>query len=155
MYGLPRGVQSIREAVVMLGIRKITELATILALAANDHKPRQLVALALTRGRMCSTIASQTGQSDPESYFTVGLLSVLDAVLDQPMREIVSGVALAEDVKEALASRTGPKGELLDAAIALEQGAWDRLIRSEFGPEMLSGAYVDALEWSEQLLSGI
>lgn len=155
VYGLPRVVESIREAVVLLGIRRVTELATVLALAANDQKPRELLALGLTRARMCASVADRIGRADPDSFFTVGVLSVLDALVDRPMAELVEPLPLAEDVKIALVDRNGPKGHVLDAAIAYERAEWDRLSGFDLDPSALTDSYLNALAWSHRLMAAV
>jgi EAL and modified HD-GYP domain-containing signal transduction protein len=153
--GLPRQVSSIREAVVMVGGRRLTELATLLVLAAHDHKPRELLSLGLVRGRMCENVAVAAGLDDPASYFTVGVFSVFDALTDTPMDRLLAGLPLAADVKLALIGRAGPKGLLLDAAIAYERGDWMVLDAGEHDASVLSGAYLGALDWSHELLGAL
>lgn len=153
--GLSRRVDSIRQAVVMLGLRRVTELATVLAIASNHHKPRELLALGLTRGRMCATVANSIGRPDGDSFFTVGILSVLDALVDRPMSEVIGPLPLSEDVKSALVGRVGIKGDLLDAAIAYERGEWDRLGADDLDPSTLTRGYLEALEWSHQMMVSV
>jgi c-di-GMP phosphodiesterase len=140
--GLSRKVDSIRQAVVMVGTRRVTELATVLVLAANDHKPRELLARCI-------------GRVDADSFFTVGALSVLDALSDRPLSEVVGPLPLSDDVKAALVHRVGIKGELLDAAIAYERAEWDRLDELELDAATLTRGYLDALEWSMHFASAV
>jgi c-di-GMP phosphodiesterase len=153
--GLTRQVDSIRQAVVMLGIRRVTELATVLVLASNDHKPRELLNLALTRARMCSVVADRMGRVDADSFFTVGALSVLDALADRPLPELVEPLPLSDDVKSALIHRVGIKGELLDAAIAYERAEWERLTDTDLDASTLAHGYLEALEWSTQMMATV
>jgi EAL and modified HD-GYP domain-containing signal transduction protein len=153
--GLPRSVDSIREAVVLVGAKRVTELATVLVLAANDHKPRELLSLGLTRARMCETVAQSAGRADPGSYFTVGVFSVLDALTDRSMPEVVSALPLSSEVKSALIEHDGPKGELLEAAIAYERAAWEQLPDTGLDPRTLTTGYLGALEWSTKMLAAV
>jgi EAL and modified HD-GYP domain-containing signal transduction protein len=154
-FGLARTVESIREAVVMLGVRRVTELATVLALASAQQKPRELLTTGLVRAKMCSNVAESTGRPDPASYFTVGVLSVLDALMDVPMRHLVSPLPLADDVKDALVAREGDKGGVLTAAVAYEQAAWDQLDEAGLAPATLTESYLSALSWSERVLTAV
>lgn len=153
--GLSRKVDSIRQAVVLVGTRRVTELATVLVLAANEHKPRELLTVGLTRGRMCALVARRIGRVDADSFFTVGALSVLDALSDRPLSEVVGPLPLSDDVKAALVHRVGLKGELLDAAIAYERAEWDRLDDMELDATALTRGYLEALEWSMQLAAAV
>jgi c-di-GMP phosphodiesterase len=150
--GLSRRVDSIRQAVVMLGMRRVTELATVLVMASNDHKPRELLNLGLTRARMCAVVADRMGRVDTDSFFTVGALSVLDALADRPLSEVIDPLPLSDDVKTALIHRVGIKGELLDAAIAYERADWDRLTGTELDAATLAHGYLEALEWSNRMM---
>ncbi len=150
--GLTRQISSIREAVVMLGTRRIIELVSVLVLAAFDHKPRELLSIGLTRARMCELLATQTGMPDPASYFTVGIFSVLDALTDQPLREVIRTLPLADDVQAALVDREGHKGQVLEAAIAYERAAWANLPDLGVEPKAIAMSYIDALDWTENTL---
>lgn len=153
--GLSRQVDSIRQAVVIVGTRRVTELATVLVLAANDHKPRELLTVGLTRGRMCALVARRLGRVDADSFFTVGALSVLDALSDRPLPDVIDPLPLSDDVKAALVHRVGIKGALLDAAIAYERAEWDRLDGMELDASTLARGYLEALEWSMQLAAAV
>lgn len=150
--GLPRRIESIREAVVMLGLRKVTELASVLVLAAHDHKPVELVSLGLTRARMCELMAQNMGRSDASSFFTVGVFSVLDALADRPMQDIVKTLPLSDDTIEALVDRSGVKGQVLESAIAYERAEWERLPEVGIDARSLSLAYLEAIDWSSSML---
>jgi EAL and modified HD-GYP domain-containing signal transduction protein len=149
--GLHRNVESIREAVILLGTRKVTELASVLVLASHDHKPRELLTLGLSRARMCELIGERLGRHDPDSFFTVGIFSVLDALADRPMEEIVEALPLSADVVEALVSRTGLKGLVLEAAIAYERAEWDSLPYVGIPAADVSGAYLEAIDWASSM----
>lgn len=150
--GLSRRVDSIREAVILLGARRVTELASVLVLASHEHKPRELLSMSLSRARMCELVASRLGRTDTGSFFTVGVFSMLDALTDRPMADIVRTLPLASDVVDALVDRSGVKGDVLRAAVAYERAAWEEL--PEFGIEAraLSMAYLEALDWSSRML---
>jgi EAL and modified HD-GYP domain-containing signal transduction protein len=150
--GLSRRVESIREAVVLLGARKVTELASVLVLAAQDHKPIELVSLGLTRARMCELMAREMGRRDSTSFFTVGIFSVLDALADQPMSDVVRLLPLADDIIQALVNRAGVKGEVLESAIAYERAEWERLPDVGVNARSLSLAYLDAIDYSSSML---
>ena len=151
--GLPRQVDSIRQAVVMLGRRRTTELATVLALASNPHKPKELLGVALTRGRMCATVAQLMGRPDPHSFFTVGALSVLDALLDRALDEVVNPLPLSDELKHALIDHTGVKGEVLDATLAYERADFVQVERFDLDAGCWSQGYLEALEWSNEVMA--
>jgi len=153
--GLPRAVESIREGVVLLGTRRLTELASLLVLAAHDHKPAELVTVALARARMCELIAIGLSSDDPSSYFTVGVFSVLDALADRPMEEVVEALPLGPEVRRALLDRRGPKGDVLAAVVAYEAGDWDRVSSLGVDASTLASLYVESLDWAGSMVAKV
>ena len=80
---------------------------------------------------------------------------MLDALADRPLAELVGPLPLSDDVKSALIHRVGIKGELLDAAIAYERAEWDRLTGTELDASTLAHGYLEALEWSTQMMASV
>lgn len=80
-----------------------------------------------------------------QAAYTVGLLSVLDSLLDTPMTKLIENIILSEDIRDALLSREGHLGELLDTVIAYEEGRWEILNSDQYLGQDLSKLYIDAL----------
>ena len=76
--------------------------------------------VALTRAKLCELLAQQRGEERTERPFTVGLLSVLDAVLDRPMDEVIDLLPLSEDINAALLAHDGELGNILSAVLEYE-----------------------------------
>ena len=95
-FGLSRELGSVREAVMYLGLSRVRNLVTLFLLASVNNKPGELVRTAMLRGRMCEVVARETGRESPDSYFTVGMFSCLDALLDVAMRELIEKLPLAD-----------------------------------------------------------
>lgn len=148
-FGLSRSVESMRQAVVLLGLDAVRRWTTLILLAKLSDKPPALMATALVRGRMCEALARSGGEGQPDSFFTVGLLSILDALSDAPMDEVLATLPLAEPIKEALRDRTGPPGRALAAALAYEHGQWDEVRALGLPAGAARAAYVDAVTWAD------
>jgi EAL and modified HD-GYP domain-containing signal transduction protein len=148
-FGLSRSVESMRQAVVLLGLDAVRRWATLILLAELSDKPPALMATALVRGRMCESLARSGGEGQPDSFFTVGLLSVLDALADAPMDELLVSLPLAEPIKEALRDQAGPPGRALAAALAYEHGRWDDVRALGLPAGAARAAYVDAVTWAD------
>jgi EAL and modified HD-GYP domain-containing signal transduction protein len=122
--------------------------AAMLILASIDSKPHELIVTSLLRARCCQLLGALDGRLDEHELFTVGLLSLLDAFLDQPLKEILAGLPLADDVKDALVDREGDLAEVLGIAIALERMDESRLVESGFERVATNDAYIEALRWT-------
>ena len=90
-FSLPREVDSVREALTLLGTKAVRRWATVMALSAIPDAPEELVALALLRARMCEMMGGTTTDEERERLFTVGLFSVADALLDARMEDVLAG----------------------------------------------------------------
>lgn len=120
---LPRRVESMREAIVLLGLHKVRNWATLLLLTDMDPGRPDLVESSVTRARMCELLATEASLR-PDTAFTVGLLSRLDALLGVPLAQILDGLPLAAEVSAGLLG-TGAYGTLLDDVSAYERGDFE------------------------------
>jgi EAL and modified HD-GYP domain-containing signal transduction protein len=123
--GLRGEVRSIGQALALLGLDNARRWATLSVIASVDDKPTELTLTALTRARFCELAGGPTTGARAPELFTLGLFSVLDALMDTTMREATEMLPLAEEMREALVEREGPMGELLDAVVARELGVRD------------------------------
>ena len=113
-FSLRHQIKSVRQAIVLLGPRTVRQWAMLLLLSGIDEQRGPLLITALSRGRTCEAIARRLGADDADAYFFTGMLSVVDALLDQPMDEAVRDLPLSEDVVAALVRarrRQGPDAD--------------------------------------------
>jgi c-di-GMP phosphodiesterase len=156
-YNLPRKIESIRQAIVILGLDTLRQLCGLLCLQAIDDRPPSLVLQAMTRGRMCEQLGKLAGARDAGPFFITGLFSLLNALLGLPTRKVVEELPLTPAVKSALVAGEGPLGAALQCTRAYERGVWDHAVYADLAPHLIRAAYVDALFWAEQaraLVSG-
>ena len=96
----------------------------LLAVANLDDKPSELIVTAMIRARMAELLAVNVGAEIPERYFIAGILSMLDAMMDRPMHEIVEELPLTRDMEKALLHRRGDVGRALYCVEAHERAVW-------------------------------
>lgn len=152
MFGVRQRIESLRHAVVMLGIDRLRECVAMLLLAGLDGKPSQLVTLALVRARMCEMLGGRKPGTG-HRHFSAGLLSLLDAFLDQPLDDIVQQMGLTDDLNDALLRREGDLGSSLRVAEACERAEWDVLDRTDWDSETLRNCYMEAMSWTGRVQS--
>ncbi len=124
-FGLRGDVRSIGQALALLGLDNVRRWATLSVMASVDDKPTELTVTALIRARFCELAGEQLHIATPAELFTLGLFSVIDAMMDAPMHDVVESLPLAEDMRDALVLRQGVMGELLDCVTALEAGEYE------------------------------
>jgi c-di-GMP phosphodiesterase len=152
--GMRGSISSIRQAVMMLGSRGVSRWALLVALTGGPSTPRELSVVGLTRARMCELLGSDRQDVESDQLFTVGLLSVADALLDVPLETIVDELPLADEVGAALLRRDGAAGGILDAVVSYERGEFDAAsLQSHSRGIALS--YRDALGWAVGTVSAL
>ncbi len=153
-----RKIDSIHQAVVILGLRTIRSWTSLLALSQVHDKPAELVVTAMVRGKMAEGLAAARNASNPESYFTVGLFSALDALMDTSMEEILAQLPLSDNIADALLRYEGKQGEILKCVLAYENADWDNLECGDLSKATVRECYLSAVQWagqiSEQLVGG-
>jgi EAL and modified HD-GYP domain-containing signal transduction protein len=149
-FGLPREVASVKQAIVLLGYKKIKTWASLLSLSAADDKPVELRVVAMTRAKMCELLAKYY-KGDTEIFFAAGLFSSLDALTDKPMAELLNNLPLSEDLNQALLNRSGLAGRALNDVLNYENGDWQAIQASALPVEIIARAYLDAINWAKEL----
>lgn len=150
LYNLSREVESIQHAVTLLGTATLRKWLTLLSLSAVSDKPPELVNQTLIRARMCEELARGL-RLKPESAFTVGLFSLLDALMDTSLDELMAALPLAPDISAAITARSGELGALLQTVEHYERGAWQLLDTQTLKPPDLLAAWQSAVAWQQQL----
>ena len=153
-FSLPRRVESLRDALVLLGLSNVRRWTTLMALASSQDKPHELLVTGLIRARMCELIAQATGERDKEGYFTTGLFSVIDALMDTSMIEVLRSLPFSQEIIGALLNYDGPKGRVLHAVLSYERGDFDELGALPAGSSAVE-LYAQAVEWATQASGGL
>jgi EAL and modified HD-GYP domain-containing signal transduction protein len=159
-YALRTTVHTIREALVLLGRDTVRRWAAIWALAGLGRQTHsELLTMATVRARCCELLAASAPENhDPAEGFMVGLCSLLDAILERPLPELLDATPIAGNVRDALLGADNIARRTLDCVVAYEQGDWDRCLSlcatAHLNPAVLPKAYTEALRWSGELRQG-
>ncbi|MCG8557623.1 MAG: HDOD domain-containing protein [Proteobacteria bacterium] len=143
-------IETVRHALVMLGLDNVRRWVTLLTLAASGVRSPELLHVALVRARMCDNLAQAVGAPKSSTAFTVGLFSVLDLLLDRPMREVLSELPLSPELKDAIVHHDGPYGALLTCAVAYEQSRWEAVACAGLDESRITGAWLEAAKWARE-----
>ena len=157
LFGLRWKIESIKQALVLLGEKNVKKWISLVALAAmGDDKPAELLVHSVVRGRFCESISGQVGlrQRSQDLFFT-GLFSLIDAIMEKPMPTILAELAMAEDVKAALLGESNKLRTVFDTALAYEKGSWKQFAELsshlKLNEEAVPGLYEDAVKWANQV----
>ena len=127
--GLRAEVHSIRHAITLLGETEFRRWVSIFGvIAMSSGKPSELIHTALTRAYFCEEFSAPAGFGDKSStMFIMGLLSVSDALLDRPIKDVLSSLPIDPEVKSALCGGQNRYRDLYEVLLALERAQWPRL----------------------------
>lgn len=146
--GSRTSVSSVHEALTLMGTVNVRRWAVLLALAGLTDRPQHLLATGLLRARQCELLARRP--VEPAVAFTVGLFSILPALVGTTMEALVDGLPFDAAVSGALLEQAGEEGALLAGVLAFERGDFEAC--DSFGIDLLEVAevYRAALAWVEQ-----
>jgi len=160
-FGMRREIESIEQALVLLGLNNARRWLALLSLSAlGDEKPLELIRTALYRGHLLESIAKHLQEDETGDDFLLGMFSVLDALLDQPMEKAIEGMALPHEVREALLKDDAPMFYKLKILYALERGDWDDVLAlstqyQALRIQDLMGFHTQAWAWADEQVAAI
>ena len=154
-YFMPSEIKSIRQAISIIGFEQLRGWITLLLMMSVQNKPHELTVIALQRARMCELIAKAAGYKNPESYFLAGMLTVLDALMDMPMEDIVEKLSLSSEIVDGLLYRKGKIGQVLESILYYEQGEMGAVFRTNVPTVVMKGIFLDSIKWVTDVLSKV
>ena len=154
-FGLNRKVDSIRDTLVFMGMNNVRSMASLFLLGSIEDKPQDLIQIAMQRAKMCQLLAQARKVEDFHPFFTVGLLSTLDALMDAPLAAVLEELPLADELRRALLDLEGDLGRVLEATLAYERGDWDRVQQVGMSADAMRSAFLEALEWARAMEEGL
>ena len=126
-YRRARPIESVREAIGALGVERVRGWCYLLVLARIGGKPAELTRIAMRRARFCELLGEMATGAMPGRCFTAGILSTLDAFMDEELDTVVDSMSLSGELRAALLRREGCMGAVLDTALAFETASWEQV----------------------------
>ncbi len=161
--GVGRQIDSLNQALVVLGRQHLKRWLQILMFAVKDtgdmKEDNPLMLLAIVRGKQMELLSAKLGFTleEQDKAFMVGIFSLLDALFNQPLHDVITPLNLGETMNAALLERKGKLGQLLQLMENTEQktevidfSAWPQLTADD-----LLTAELSALDWANQLSKAI
>ncbi|MCC6071866.1 EAL and HDOD domain-containing protein [Massilia sp. GCM10020059] len=155
-FGAGREIQSLRQAITMLGYAPLYRwLTLLLATASTSGYSPVLMETAVVRGRLAELLGQKIlGRGEGENLFVCGMFSLLDRLLGLPMKEVLETIQLPDEVVRALLTRGGMYGPYLALAEACELNS--NLVSSlaaslAISPEDVNKMHLQALAWAQNV----
>ncbi|MEM6550812.1 MAG: EAL domain-containing protein [Planctomycetota bacterium] len=157
VVGCSHRISSIKQALVLMGEVKLRRWGAVVAASSLAiDKPTELMVSALVRAQVCETLGPLASiKNRSMDLFTLGLVSLIDAMTGTELQTVLKDLRLPEDVNHALISREGILGKLLDLAIAFEHGKHEEalILMEALGlkPETVRAAFFEAVQWADRV----
>ncbi|MFG0333542.1 MAG: EAL and HDOD domain-containing protein, partial [Maioricimonas sp. JB049] len=150
--GLRYKVSSIKQAISMLGINGVRRIVSLLTVAGMcQDKPTELMRMALIRGQMAMALAEKLNHAEAAAFFTAGLISLMDAILDTPLSEVLKKLPLERWVIDGIENGTGTLGTVLASVKAYEEGKLDQISIPGLDASDINTAYWTAVRTADEL----
>ncbi len=156
-FGFRKEITSIRQALVIIGAKEIKKWVSLVSVNnIGDDKSDELFKKALFRARFCELVAPSVDLAAKSSdLFLMGMFSLIDAFVDRPLNEIINGLPLSADIKQALSNQTGPYAPVISLVKHYENGNWKHLFSTaatlNIDENALPEIYFSAMEWVLQI----
>ncbi len=155
-FGVGREIQSLKQAITMLGYAPMYRwLTLLLASASTSGYSPVLMETAVVRGRLTELLGKTAlARGEGENLFVAGMFSLLDRLLGLPMKEVLDTIQLPDEVVRALLTRGGMYGPYLALAEACELNS--ELVASlaaslDITPADVNKAHLSALAWAQNV----
>ncbi|MBU2919255.1 HDOD domain-containing protein [Psychrosphaera sp. F3M07] len=153
-------ISTIKQAIVALGKYELKKFLSLLFTASvSDEKPQELLRLAMVRARFCENLAEINEDGDASMAFLTGMLSLIDAILDEDIATVMEQLPLSLEIKEALVNKKGKLATYLQLAMTYERGLWEQESALEtslkLSDEQVPAIYANAIDWSNEQISSI
>lgn len=153
-----REISTIKHAIILLGEMEIKRFISMVVTAelASD-KPDELVRASIIRARFCELLGmySQNG-ADISELFLMGLFSLIDAMLDNKMKDIMQTLPLSKNIKQALLEEKGNLADYLKLVSCYESADWETLSsiisKINIDEKKIPEYYQDAVSWADSYL---
>ncbi len=160
-FSFTKKISSVEQAIILMGEREIRRWLTLIILAdICSGKPEELMVMACTRAMFGENVARKLHRDeDAPKIFLMGMLSLMNSMMDRPLKEIISNIPLDKNISSALMEGKGLFVPFLAMMLAYERANDDVLNkvsrRLNISLEEITMAYIDALQKANKIMGVI
>ena len=156
-FGFVVEIHSVRHALSILGEREVRRWIRLVAtLGAGQGKTPDLVLSALVRARFCELLSPKIQHGDSD-LFLMGMLSLMDTILEIPMKKVLNDIPIDLESKAVLLGQPGGLRPFYQLMLAQESGEWkavsDLSSQLRLSEADVADAHWQALQWARQVSS--
>ena len=158
LFGFPLEIKSIRHAIAVLGEREMRRwIRLVVTVGAAEQRCSELVLMGLARARFCELLSNQL-QSNTD-LFLLGLLSIMDAILEVSMDVLLEQLPVERETKTALLGQNSSLRPLYQLMLAQESGEWSQSSalakQLKLPDEEVASTWWQALRWAQEATSSV
>jgi EAL and modified HD-GYP domain-containing signal transduction protein len=151
-YVQVKRVNSVKDAVLLLGLAKLKKLIAMIALTDLTNKPHELMRLCLVIAHTMENYAEYKNIADHDEWFFIGFLSKIDAQFDQPLPIILESLPIKAEVKDSILYRKSPAGKTLSLIEKIIEADWENIPNSESTEYDIFRALLNAEQQVEEMI---
>jgi EAL and modified HD-GYP domain-containing signal transduction protein len=157
-FGFASEIHSVRHALSILGEREVRRWIRLVAtLGAGQGKTTDLVLSALVRARFCELISPKIQHGDAD-LFLMGMLSLMDGILELPMQQVLDSIPIDAESKIVLLGGAGRLRPFYQLMLAQECGEWQAVSalssQLHLNETDVSDCHWEAMRWARQVTAG-
>lgn len=153
-------IETIKQALIVLGQAELKKFLSLLFTAQiSSDKPAELMRMSMTRARFAEGLAQLHGKVDTDKAFLTGLMSLMDAILDEPIDSVMSKLPLAKEIKEALVEKKGALADYIKLIQFYETAQWQEASTAinslQLANDKVPDAYHTAVQWANEQMKAL
>jgi len=158
LFGFSLEIKSIRHAMAILGERELRRwIRLVVTVSAAEQKCTELILNGLSRARFCELLSVKL-RTDGD-LFLMGLLSVMDSIMEVQMEVLLAQVPVDKELKAVLLGQASKFRPLYQLMLAQESGEWEHSTRLaaelKLTDEEVTEKWWQAMQWAQTVTSGV
>ncbi|RDW15529.1 EAL and HDOD domain-containing protein [Oceanobacillus chungangensis] len=162
MVGSIYEIKSIKQAIAYLGFNELNKWIFLLSLRERvnqkENRLDEVMKICFIRAKISELIAVYKGKrAEASSYFLVGLLSLIDTLMKQPLDKLMSELPLDNEIKDTIIGKHTQYSDIFHLTLTMERADWGELniLANKVGisQRKLFEIYKEALRWTNGIVS--
>jgi len=157
-FGLRCEVQSIKQALVILGIEEMKKWINLIVIKKiSEDEPKEIMRSSLIRAKTAEKLGNKLSEKvNISELFMMGLFSLLDTLMHRGLDTLMEELPISTKVKDAIVGKKGLYRDVLQLIVSYEEGRWNMVDlycrKLKLGKEFITNSFVSSIKWSEKII---
>jgi len=157
-FGLRTEVESIKQALVILGIDEMKKWLNLIVLKKiGQDEPKEIMRTSLIRAKTAEKIGDTLNYDvNSSELFMTGLFSMLDILMHKDINLLMKDLPISKKIKDAIMGKKGIYRDVLQLIISYEEGRWNMVDlycrKLSLEKEIVSTSFISSIKWGEQII---